>query len=58
VLVWPDEATLRAAWAAFMADEKWKSIKRETAARHGDLVGAIQERVLLPTDYSPNLISE
>ncbi len=58
LLVWPDEATLRAAWAAFMADEEWKAIKRETAARHGDLVGAIQERVLLPTNYSPNLIPE
>lgn len=56
LLVWPDEATMRAAWAAFMADEEWKRIKRETAASHGDLVGAIEERVLIPTSYSPNLM--
>ncbi|HMT20393.1 MAG TPA: NIPSNAP family protein [Promineifilum sp.] len=58
LLAWPDEATMRAAWAAFMADEEWKAIKRETAARHGDLVGVIEERVLLPTSYSPNLMSK
>jgi hypothetical protein len=55
LLQWPDEATMRAAWAAFLADEEWKEIKRVTAARHGDLVGAIDERVLRPTEYSPAL---
>jgi hypothetical protein len=53
LLAWPDEATMRAAWAAFMADEEWREIKRVTGASHGDLVGEIQERVLRPTDYSP-----
>lgn len=53
LLVWPDEATLHTAWAAFMADEEWKTIKRVTGAEHGDLVGAIESRVLVPTSYSP-----
>ena len=51
VLAWPNEATKNAAWAAFMAGEEWKEIKRATAARHGDLVGAIEDRVLHPTGY-------
>jgi len=53
VLVWPDEAAMRAGWAAFMANEEWKEIKRATGAVHGDLVGEIEDRVLVPTDYSP-----
>jgi hypothetical protein len=55
LLQWPDEATMRAAWAAFLADAEWKEIKRDTGARHGDLVGEIDERVLRPTAYSPAL---
>ena len=53
VLEWPDEATMRDRWAAFMADEEWARVKRETAARHGTMVGAIQDRVLVPVDYLP-----
>jgi heme-degrading monooxygenase HmoA len=53
VLAWSDEAAKRAAWTAFMADEEWKEIKRVTSAQHGDLVGAIEDRLLLPTDYTP-----
>src|SRR5262245_8002785 len=55
VLAWPDEPTKRAAWARFMADEEWKEIKRVTSAQHGDLVGAQEDRLLVPTDYSPRL---
>lgn len=53
ILRWPDEATMKARWAAFMADEEWSRIKRETAAAHGKLVGEIEERVLRRTPYSP-----
>ena len=53
ILQWPDEATMKARWAAFMADEEWSRIKRETAAAHGQLVGNIEERILKRTDYSP-----
>ena len=55
LLAWPDEATKRAAWERFMADEEWKEIKRVTGAQHGTLVGAIQDRTLLPTSDSSAL---
>lgn len=53
LLEWPDERTKQEAWARFMADEEWKAIKRVTGAQHGDLVGAIEDRLLAPTAYSP-----
>jgi NIPSNAP len=53
LLEWPDVATKEAAWRAFLADEEWKEIKRVTNAEHGDLVGEIEDRVLVPTAYSP-----
>lgn len=53
ILTWPDRDTMERAWAAFMADEEWKDIKRATAAEHGTLVGEISDRVLTVTDYSP-----
>ncbi len=55
LLRWPDEATKRRQWEAFMADEEWTQIKRETNAAHGDMVGTIQEKVLMSTDYSPEV---
>ena len=53
LLEWPDEETKRAAWTRFMADEEWKEIKRVTSAKHGNLVGAIEDRILVSTAYSP-----
>ena len=53
ILEWPDEAAKKAAWDAFMRDAEWAEIKRVTAAEHGSLVGAIEDRVLHATDYSP-----
>lgn len=55
LLAWPDEETKTAAWAEFMADAEWKEIKRVTGAAHGDLVGEIEDRTLVPVDYSPAL---
>jgi len=55
VLAWPDEATRKAAWQDFMGDEEWQRIKRDTAAEHGDLVNAIETRVMRLVDYSPGL---
>jgi hypothetical protein len=40
-------------WSKFMADQAWKDIKKETAAKYGNLVGEIQDRTLRMTDYSP-----
>jgi heme-degrading monooxygenase HmoA len=52
LLEWPDEQTKKDAWAAFMEDREWAEIKRTTSAQ-GDLVGEIEDRVLVPTGYSP-----
>ena len=56
VLEWTDEATKKAAWDAFLRDAEWAKIKRVSAAEHGSLVGAIEDRTLHATDYSPKLI--
>src|SRR3546814_7383336 len=48
LLDWPDAATMKAAWAAFMADPEWAAIKKETGARHGRFVDAISDRTLEP----------
>jgi hypothetical protein len=53
LLEWPDEAAKTAAWSAFMADAEWSEIKRVTHAEHGLMVGQIEDRLLVPTDYSP-----
>jgi len=55
LLTWPDEPTMQSAWTQFRADEEWKEIKRVTAAQHGDLVGTIEDRVLMLTSYSPTM---
>lgn len=53
VLRWPDEATMREGWARFMQDAEWSKIKDSSAAVHGRMVGAIEERVMQRTRYSP-----
>ena len=50
LLDWPDREAKEAAWRAFMADTEWTEIKRVTKARHGDLVGRIDDRTLDPID--------
>src|SRR5260370_11830910 len=55
LLSWPDEQTMHRAWEQFRADENWKKVKRLTNAPHGDLVGVIEERTLVPTNYSPSI---
>jgi hypothetical protein len=55
LLEWPDEATKRDAWAAFMEDREWADIKRATAVAGAPLVGEIEDRLLAPTAYSPVL---
>ena len=52
ILVWPDMETKERSWARFMADEEWAQIKRDSRARHGDLVGVIEDRIMTLTDYS------
>ncbi|MDY6948725.1 MAG: NIPSNAP family protein [Pseudomonadota bacterium] len=54
LLQWPDRATLTDRWARFMADQEWADIKKRSGARHGKLVGDIEDRVLTTTDSSPS----
>lgn len=53
LLAWTDEAAKEAGWAAFMGDPEWQEIRRETNARYGALVGAIEDRLLTPVPYAP-----
>jgi hypothetical protein len=52
LLRWPDEQTKTDAWSLFMADQEWDEIKRATRGQ-GSLVGEIEDRILVVTDYSP-----
>ena len=53
LLRWPDAETMNGAWTALMADAEWTEIKKVTSAAHGRLVGAIEDRSLTLTGYSP-----
>ena len=53
LLAWPDKTTKSVAWDNFMADEEWAEIKRVTKEKHGSLVGAIEDRILILTNDSP-----
>ena len=55
LLAWPDEQTMHRAWEQFMADQERNKIKRLTKAQHGELVGMIEDRILIPTSYSPSI---
>ena len=57
LLAWPDEQTMHRAWEEFRADEEWKKTRKTTNAQHGDLVGVIEERTLVPTSYGPSIRS-
>lgn len=54
LLEWPDELTMKKAWELFRADKDWIAIKKQTSAKFGDLLGSIEDRVLIKTNYSPN----
>ncbi len=55
LLSWPDEKAMNDTWERFRADEEWKNIKKMTNTKYGDLVGAIEDRTLTPTNYSPKV---
>jgi hypothetical protein len=40
-----------------MEDREWAEIKRATSAQTRVLVGKIEDRVLVPTDYQPALLA-
>lgn len=53
LLAWPDQATMDARWASFLADEEWIETKRRTAAEHGTLVREANGQPLVRLSYSP-----
>ncbi|MDF2383280.1 NIPSNAP family protein [Nostoc ellipsosporum NOK] len=53
LLRWPDEATQKASWAAFMADAEWIAIKKATLSPDAPIMGEIEDRTMRLTDYSP-----
>jgi NIPSNAP len=56
LLQWADADAMATAWDSFLADDEWREIKSETSARHGDLVGDIESRVLRAVPYSPSRV--
>jgi hypothetical protein len=56
LLEWPDKETMTDRWAKFMQDQEWIRIKKETGKIYGPLVGEIQDRTLVLTDYSPSKV--
>ena len=50
LLAWKDEAEMKTAWAAFMADEEWAEVKHNT--KEMPIVGDIEDKLLRPTSYS------
>jgi heme-degrading monooxygenase HmoA len=53
LLQWESESAMKEAWVKFMADQEWIDIKKKTSAQHGRMVGEIEDRILITTDYSP-----
>lgn len=57
ILAWPDEATMRAQWDAFMADAEWAEIKRQSREAHGEMVLAkARDQVLEDTAWFSNKV--
>jgi hypothetical protein len=58
LLRWKDRPTQIAAWKAFLANPESIAIKKAAAARHGDLVDAVQDRSLdtLPCTPPPSQV--
>lgn len=52
LLEWPDKQTMDDRWAKFMADREWSDIKK-ASRKYGAMVGEIESRMLVPTEYSP-----
>jgi len=53
LLHWPDAATMDIQWKAFLADEEWIEIKRQTVLKTGEPVVRVTSRVLDDVAYSP-----
>lgn len=52
IIRWPNEKTMERQWSQFISDPEWAAIKEESAQEHGEMVGRIEDRVMLLTSYS------
>ena len=50
---WPDAGTMDRQWKAFLADEEWIGIKKDTVRETGEPVIRVTSRLLDNVDYSP-----
>ena len=48
----PSREAATAAWAGFLADQRWKSV-RATSEANGPLTSSVASKFMSPTDYSP-----
>ena len=53
LLRWPDVATMDRQWKAFLGDEEWIEVKRQTVQKTGEPVVRVTSRVLDEVEYSP-----
>ena len=53
LLHWQDVPTLDRQWKAFLADEEWIEIKKQTVKETGEPVVRVISRVLNEVEYSP-----
>jgi len=53
LLRWPDAATMDRQWKAFLADEEWIGIKKQTVQESGEPVIRVTSRLLDAVGYSP-----
>ncbi|MEL6744331.1 MAG: NIPSNAP family protein [Pseudomonadota bacterium] len=55
LMAWSDEAHMKRAWAAFMADPEWAAIKAARDPDGGPIVGEIVDLPLAPCAFSRDL---
>lgn len=53
IIEWLSLAEREEKWPKFNADEEWTKIKKDSAAKHGELVRKTHNKFLRPTNYSP-----
>jgi hypothetical protein len=53
IIQWKNLADREATWPKFNNDADWSRIKKESAAKHGEMVRKTHNRILSPTSYSP-----
>jgi len=53
LIAWESLADREQRWPKFNTDPEWSKIKRESAAKHGEMVRKTHNKFLRPTSYSP-----